>query len=137
MTDSQVFDLYEGIFDLESRYKVKVGTPLDSKQAHRFAYIFEDKQKSQPYIIYLMPYLHDRRIYLNRIKKNTDYFYTSIETRVIDQVSYNNDLLQVARKQLDKKFELGPQYTQLSKRVVTFSSIICINKTENKFYVFS
>lgn len=26
-----------------------------------------------------MPYLHERKIYLNRIKKNTQYFYTSIE----------------------------------------------------------
>lgn len=28
----------------------------------------------------ITPYLHDTRIYLNRIKINTNYFYTSIES---------------------------------------------------------
>ena len=28
----------------------------------------------------ILPYLHDSRIYLNRLKLNTEYFYTSIDT---------------------------------------------------------
>lgn len=30
----------------------------------------------------ITPYLHDNRIYLNRLKINTEYFYTSIEHQV-------------------------------------------------------
>ena len=29
----------------------------------------------------ILPYLHEKRIYLNRLKLDTDYFYTSITTK--------------------------------------------------------
>lgn len=81
-TEEQIFDIYSEIFDLDDNIKVKIGTPLDSMQAHRYAYIFSDTKMEHANTIYIVPYLQERRIYLNRIKKNTDYFYTSIETDV-------------------------------------------------------
>ena len=39
-----------------------------------------------------LPYLHDKKIYLNRIKDHTEYFYTSIETLVADEEHYHDFL---------------------------------------------
>jgi len=36
----------------------------------------------------MVPYLHEKKIYLNRIKDHTEYFYTSIETRESDEKKY-------------------------------------------------
>ena len=41
----------------------------------------------KPKRVMITPYLHESRIYLNRIKINTDYFYTSIETQPIGLIS--------------------------------------------------
>ena len=40
----------------------------------------------------LLPYLHDRKIYLNRLKINTDYFYTSVETKPEDEELYHDEM---------------------------------------------
>ena len=56
-------------------------TPLDSKGSHRLAYIKQDGQNSQqPYSIIFLPYLHERRVYLNHVAEDEDCFYTSLET---------------------------------------------------------
>jgi hypothetical protein len=36
-----------------------------------------------------VPYLHERRIYLNKQNINTEYFYTSIDTPVESVTAYN------------------------------------------------
>lgn len=38
----------------------------------------------------ILPYLHERRIYLNRKKSNTNYFYTSIDTSISEEAQYND-----------------------------------------------
>jgi hypothetical protein len=42
--------------------------------------------------LFILPYLHERRIYLNKKKMNTDYFYTSIETFESEEMAYYNAL---------------------------------------------
>lgn len=44
------------------------------------AYITSDKDNFSTSKLKYVPYLHDKNIYLNRIKLNTNYFYTSIST---------------------------------------------------------
>lgn len=85
--------------------------------------------------------MHEKRIYLNRIKRNTEYFYTSVETKVKKQVRHN--LMLKERLQSSEEQEslhaykcLAPQYIEGSGRVEKFSSIICMNKTESKYYVY-
>ena len=53
-------------------------TPLDSFQSHKFLYVMVNHFDLEPKQLMILPYLHERKIYLNRIKVNTDYFYTSI-----------------------------------------------------------
>ena len=41
----------------------------------------------------MLPYLHERKIHLNRLKNNTDYFYTSVETKPEDEEKYYDNLI--------------------------------------------
>lgn len=77
--------------------KVLANTPLESIQSHKLGYIISDTQFKQPNSILILPYLHENKIYLNRIKPNTFYFVSSIETPLSDvriynkQIEYNNN----------------------------------------------
>ena len=79
-TENQIFDSYFNIFSLHKNEKVRSNTPLDSIRAHRFAYIIQNQIDFTPKKLMVLPYLHERKIYLNRIKMNTDYFYTNIQS---------------------------------------------------------
>ena len=50
--------------------------------------ITDDKKQSCS-IFRIVPYLHERRIYLNKQNINTEYFYTSIDTPVESVTAYN------------------------------------------------
>ncbi len=58
--------------------KINSYTPVDCYKSHRFCYFISDKNKKTTRRILLLPYLHENKIYLNRLKINTDYFYSSI-----------------------------------------------------------
>ena len=68
-------------------------TPLDSKRSHRLAYIKQDKTNSLlPYSIIFLPYLHERRVYLNHVAEDEDCFYTSLETHQTDIKAHTLEL---------------------------------------------
>ena len=46
------------------------------------AYVTSDKVNFSTCKLKYAPYLHEKKIYLNRIKTNTSYFYTSISTTI-------------------------------------------------------
>ena len=83
--ENEIFDYYFDIFELKEGERVKAKTPLDSIKSHRLAYIVSNKESYSTQRIILMPYLHENKIYLNRSKVNTEYFYTSIETNLCDE----------------------------------------------------
>lgn len=68
---NEIFDYYLAIFRLEKSKRVRADTPLDSQKSHRFGYLISDLNFAEPLELFILPYLHDRRIYLNRIKLNT------------------------------------------------------------------
>lgn len=80
-TEKDIFDNYLDVFELEGKMKIRTNTPLDSFRYRRFVYILQDGAYKQTKQIMITPYLHERKIYLNRIKFNTRYFYTSVETK--------------------------------------------------------
>ena len=82
LQEGTLFDKYIDLFPLESNLRVRSNTPIDSYLAHRFAYIIQDQNLRDPRIIRVVPYLHERKIFLNEVAKNTSYFYTAIETPV-------------------------------------------------------
>lgn len=97
-SEDELFDEYFDIFKLGDSFKVRSNTPLDSIQSHRFAYIIQDKEKIECMRLMVVPYLHERKVYLNEIKANTDYFYTSIETQISDEEHYNCQLFEQYQK---------------------------------------
>ena len=108
------FNQYKTVLKFHEDESVKTNSPLDSFLTHKFAYILHN-QNLQPNRLCILPYLHERKIFLNRIKQNTKYFYTSL-TSVI------HDCTGVAGKDNAHK---------------TIAYIFAFNLTESKYYVYS
>ena len=77
--EEELFCQYSNIIKLEENEKIKICCPLQSNQSHKFAYVLFSNGSPKPSRLVVIPYLHERRIYLNRLKMNTKYFYTTIE----------------------------------------------------------
>mmetsp|Transcript_1931 Transcript_1931/g.2766 ORF Transcript_1931/g.2766 Transcript_1931/m.2766 type:complete len:509 (+) Transcript_1931:3115-4641(+) len=77
--ENEIFDYYYNIFALNEGEKILTNCPLDSISYHKFVFIITNPVKLLPSRVVIVPYLHEKRIYLNRNKTNTEYFYTSIE----------------------------------------------------------
>ena len=75
------FNIYNNILQLGPTETVKMNSPLDSQLTHKFAYIIVN-HALEPKRLTMLPYLHERKIYMNRIKQNTKYFYSSKQTVV-------------------------------------------------------
>ena len=65
-------------------------------------YLITDKKCGQPREFLILPYLHERRIYMNRIKINTDYLYTCIETTDDQIKDYENSIEPISHSVLHK-----------------------------------
>lgn len=91
--EEHIFDTYDSIFNIKGNQKFSSDSPLDSMAVHKLAYIIHDKNFEVCSKVQIYPYLHERKIYLNRIKINTQYFYTAMLTPVSDQISHNNRLI--------------------------------------------
>lgn len=140
--ENELFDFYYNIFDLGESIQIRSGTPIDSIRYHRFIYVTRDKQMKLAQKIMILPYLHERRIYLNRIMDNTSYFYTSIDTPWEFEKRYNQMVRQAVGKNITKnslEFELalqGMKKKQDDNVEKSAASIICMNITQSKYYVY-
>ena len=105
--ESEIFDYYFDIFALGDNEKVKSDTPLDCIKAHRFAYIISDIERRNPQMLLILPYLHEKSIYINRMKQDTDYFYTSITTSNKDEELYHKFLDDIREKQSNLKNKMA------------------------------
>lgn len=74
LVENEVFDYYTDIFQLNPGERVKSGTPLDSIRSHKMAYVTSDKENFSTSKVKYTPYLHEKKLFLNRFKLNTDYF---------------------------------------------------------------
>jgi len=72
---NQLFDEYAEILNLQGNAFVQSGTPLQTCLYNRLAYIVRNEKDLKPRQILILPYLHERRIYLNR-RHTTNQFYT-------------------------------------------------------------
>jgi putative ribosome biogenesis GTPase RsgA len=66
-----------------------------------------------------MPYLHERKVVLNRLKTNTNYFYTSFKVKENDEFS---------NRQIEQYMDL----TETNEVTV----IVCFNLLEAKLYMY-
>lgn len=148
-SEDEVFDQYDNVFNLENYQEVNADMPMNAKLGHRFGYNIKDKTKERVKTVMILPYLHDRRIYLNKKKVNTNYFYTSIETNVSDISTYNDNLSKVISKRacipiiVNKESSIDLPYDSESLEKYkrdppkTIQSIICIDLLQNNIEVYS
>ena len=71
----------------------------------------------------ILPYLHERRIYLNRIKVNTNYYYNTIY-KSLDQ---DKEIISLTSK-LETNDVIEVKKTPF---------IVCMNLSEHKLYTYS
>ena len=102
----ELFDFYDNIFALGSNIQIRSGTPLDSIRYKRFIYLTRDKDCKLPVKIMMLPYLHLRRIYINRLKSNTHYFYSSIDTPLDQDKKFSLSLKQTDFENKSKNWEM-------------------------------
>ena len=158
--EEDVFDFYPDIFNLNPNMKVLAFMPLDSIQSHRMGYVISDCQYERAKYIIILPYLNDKKIFLNRMKLNTHFFYTSIETTEEQERDYNDkverQILLKLTESDNKEYHLR-RFTRYLKRNILvnlmenkmklehsqpkngrkFISIVCMNITEQKYYIYS
>ena len=89
--------------------------------SHRFGYVISNYNFDdlEPQRIMIVPYLHDKRIYLHRQKPNNKYFYTSIETHVDEGM-----------KNIGKSKDIAKSDDSLT-------AIVCLNQTANMYHIYS
>lgn len=102
----ELFDFYDNIFSLGSTIQIRSGTPLDSIRYRRFIYVTRDIDCILPVKIMMLPYLHQRRIYLNRLKDNTNYFYTSIDTPLEQESKFRLSIKEMKENDSKKIWEI-------------------------------
>jgi len=54
---------------------------------HKLVYVVKNVNHTATRLM-VLPYLHEKRMYLNREKQNTKYFYTSLEPDVPPYLKY-------------------------------------------------
>ena len=89
LNEYHVFDQYENLLDLRLGEFVQSGTPILNQENHRIIYFTRNFREQRPKRIIVLPYLHERRVYLNQIEANEKYFYTVVQECVGDEDSGN------------------------------------------------
>jgi hypothetical protein len=70
--------MYQNILDLNPGETVMAKMPILSMELHRKVYVTVNQQFRKPFRVIILPYLHERKIYLNKMKPGNKYYYTSI-----------------------------------------------------------
>ena len=117
--EHQIFDYYYNIFSLAHGEKIEVNCPLESKCMNKLLYIIKNQSQLKVSRFFVVPYLHENRIYLNRKKINTEYFYTTI------------------RQECPAYLFTDQHEKKIYNKIKRNRSIVCINLNESKYYLYS
>ena len=89
--ENNIFDKYSSLLDLDYKEMILCNAPLLSHDHHRMVYISSNQKLLKPKRIIILPYLHERKIYLNQIEMNHKYFYNVVEERDIGDSDNSGD----------------------------------------------
>ena len=79
ISQTQLFDHYGDIIHLEDPHDtIQSGTPLKTCLYNRLAYVIKNHKRLRTIKVLILPYLHERRIYLNR-RHEANQFYSITE----------------------------------------------------------
>ena len=77
LKENQLFDQYKDILILEKNEYIQIKTPLQTPTYNRLAYMIRNLIDLKPRRLLILPYLHERRVYLNK-RENSNQFYTMV-----------------------------------------------------------
>lgn len=78
LEEHQIFDYYTDIFNLEANENFFTNMPIASLRFHRMLYVTKNRKELSHSKVLMIPFLHERKIYLNRNHEDQKYFYTTI-----------------------------------------------------------
>ncbi len=81
LKQNNVFDKYDDLLDLKQTERVHSKNPILCNENHRQVYFTRDASRLSAMRMIILPFLHERKLYINRIDRNHRYFYTVIEER--------------------------------------------------------
>jgi hypothetical protein len=79
--ENEVFDYYENVLSLDPEESVKIKMPICSLRYHRLVYMTSAQKTLRPNKIVILPFLHERKVYLSRMNNECDYFYNTIQSK--------------------------------------------------------
>mmetsp|Transcript_8198 Transcript_8198/g.12570 ORF Transcript_8198/g.12570 Transcript_8198/m.12570 type:complete len:118 (+) Transcript_8198:3002-3355(+) len=79
LKQNNLFDKYDDILDLKPTERVHSKNPVICNENHRQVYFTRNFSSLSPMRMIILPFLHERKLYINRIDRNHRYFYTVIE----------------------------------------------------------
>lgn len=82
LVENMVFDNYEDLLDLQEGESVQSNNPYLDIFTNRMFYYTRNANKLKPKRVLMLPFLHERKVYLNRMKDKHQYFYTVIQEDV-------------------------------------------------------
>lgn len=141
LKEENFFNFYTNIFPLAESMRVRSNTPLNSYTSHRFAYIIQDSNSQQAKIIRILPYLHARKLFLNEVPKNTNYYYTAIETSVQAEELYNENMRnrysdEIIDDDETESDEEDETEAEEQEEVSQYDAIVSVSITESQFAVY-
>lgn len=107
-SEYEVFDYYEKVLQLNINQQVSPYLPICTPETHRLIYVIQNKKTYACKQVLILPYLHERKILLTKIKEQKNYFYTTLKKTIQSQHGDH-----------------------------TFTSLIMMNLSDHKYYVYS
>ena len=78
LTDEQIFNSYGNLFDMSSGTEILADNPIVCVEFNRMVYFSKNSRNFGPKKLTVIPYMHERKIYLNKQRPGNHYFYTTI-----------------------------------------------------------
>lgn len=103
INEAQLIDYYEDLLGVKPGEVINSMNPMFCIDYHKLSYFTSNRKMMMPMRIVMMPYMHERKIYLNKTKPGYKYFYTVIEE---DYGDYSEGTLADAYKKHAGKIKL-------------------------------
>lgn len=75
---SDIASIYNKVLDLEEGEMVNNRMPIISDKYHKLVYMTKNQPESKAKKLKILPYLHERKVYLSEVDPNTDFYNTTI-----------------------------------------------------------
>ena len=79
ITEDGQLNIYKNVLDLNESERVSSKSPMLCQKSHRMIYETTNLVEREPSRIIILPYIHERRVYLDNLLLDHDQFYLEIK----------------------------------------------------------